>query len=370
MNSQIYLDDPDLGEIEKQFLCKTIDSGYVSTFGPFVSEFEKQFSELINIDNVASIQSGTAGLYMALYELGIKPGDEIIIPVLTFVACANVVKYLGAVPVFVDIDSKTWTISIPEIKKHITQKTKAIMPVHLYGNPCDMNKINKLARDKKLFVIEDATESLLSMYNNQYAGTLGDFGVFSFNGNKLITTGGGGIVVCKDEKKISHIKFLINQARDEQKGYYHPEVGFNLRMTNLVASLGLAQLQRINTFQKQKKCFREIYADAFNEIDEISLQESLPGSEPTWWLNAISINRKGFNVDHFQDELKLSGIPTRRLFMPIVEFPPYYEKGNEKYKVAYEKYNNSIILPGSTLNTKESINYAVSIIKKLLGKRL
>jgi len=369
INKPIYLDSPNLGNIEKKFLCEAIDSGYVSTFGPYTTRFEKEILKLLQTKNVVSIQNGTAALFMALYELGIGQGDEVILPVITFVACANVIKYLGAKPIFVDIDFKSWNISLKKIQQYITPKTKAIMPVHLYGNPCDMNNLLKIAKENHLFIIEDATESLLSKYNNQYTGTFGDFGVFSFNGNKLITTGGGGMLVGKQKKRVNHIRFLINQAKDEKNASYHSEVGFNLRLTNIVAALGLAQLKRINDFKSKKKIFREIYEDTFRKIDEISLQESYSESDPVWWLNGISIDKKDTSIHMIQDELKVMGIPTRRLFSPIIEFPCYSVDDKDTFYVAYEKFHNSIILPGSTLNDEKSIRYVAQQIVYLLTRK-
>jgi len=206
---------------------------------------------------------------MALYEVGIGPGDEVIVPVLTFVATVNPIKYVGATPVFVDVDIHTWNIDPAKIEENITKKTKAIIPVHLYGNPCNMDEITKIAYKHNLYVIEDATESLGAKHKGVHTGTLGDLGCFSFNGNKVITTGGGGMVIGNNEKHLAHIKFLVNQARDESKGYYYPEIGFNYRMTNLEAAVGLAQFKRLNDFLVKKRTFNMIYRDELKSCKEI-----------------------------------------------------------------------------------------------------
>ena len=256
---KIELDSPNLGELEKKYLCECVDSSFVSTIGPFVTKFEEVFAKYLEVPRAVSVQSGTSALHIALIELGITSGDEVILPALTFVASANPIRYVGATPVFVDVDPVTWNVSPEKIEKSITKKTKAIMPVHLYGNPCDMDSIMNIAKKHDLFVIEDATESLGATYTGKYTGTIGDIGCYSFNGNKVITTGGGGMVVAKDAQRAEHIKFLVNQARDVSKGFYHTEVGYNMRMTNLEASLGLAQMERLHTFIEKKKSFNNIY---------------------------------------------------------------------------------------------------------------
>ncbi len=254
----IELDAPNLGEKEKEYLMKCIDSSYVSTYGSFVPEFEEKFAKYLRAKRAVSTQSGTAAIHIALYELGIGSGDEVVVPVLTFVATVNPVMYVGATPVFVDVDPETWNIDPEEIKKVITPRVKAVIPVHLYGNPANMEEIMYISEKYGIPVIEDATESLGAKFRGKFTGTFGKFGCFSFNGSKIITTGGGGMVVTNDEKAADHIKFLINQARDPSKGYYHPEIGFNYRMTNLETSLGLAQFERLDEFLRKKRKFHDI----------------------------------------------------------------------------------------------------------------
>ena len=364
--SKIFLDDPNLGDLEKEYLTKAIDSNFVSVVGPFVPEFEEKFAQYIGAKKAVSTQSGTAALHIALYQLGIGEGDEVIVPALTFIATINPVLFVGAKPVIVDVDPITWNIDPQEIKKAITKKTKAIIPVHLYGSVCNIDEIIEIARENKLFVIEDATESLGAIYKNRQTGTFGDFGCFSFNGNKLITTGGGGMIVSNNKKQAEHIKFLVNQARDASKGYYHPEVGFNYRMTNIEASLGLAQLERIDKFLKKKRKFRKIYQGVFNDLPSIKFQEEFDNSFGSWWLTCIKINKNNIDIDNLKLELKEKGIPTRRVFMPACEMP-YLKKYSKPYPNAYEIYNQGICLPSSTLNDEEDIKEAALIIKEILN---
>jgi perosamine synthetase len=361
---EILLDAPNLGELEKKYLVECIDSTFVSSVGENIDIFENKFAQYLKAKRAVSTQSGTAALHLALYELGIGSGDEVIVPVITFVATVNPIKYVGATPVFVDVDPETWNIDPKEIENHITEKTKAIIPVHLYGNPCDMDKIMEISKKYNIPVIEDATESLGATYKGQFTGTFGELNAFSFNGNKIITTGGGGMIVTNDNKKADHLKFLVNQARDSSKGYYHPEIGFNYRMTNLEASLGIAQFERLPEFLSKKRKFAEIYKEGFKNNDKIIFQKSYIGAESSYWLPSIKIESNK-SIPEIQEELKEKGIPTRRIFMPIVEFPPYKEYKKEEYKNAYEIYEKGLNLPGSTVNDFEQIEYVEEVINNV-----
>jgi perosamine synthetase len=362
MSRKIYLDAPNVGKTEKHYLTKAIDTGFVSTIGPFVSEFEEKIAHYLGAGKAVSVQSGTTALHMALYELGIGPNDEVIVPALTFVATVNPVKYVGATPVFVDVDRATWNIIPEEIEKHITSKTKAIVPVHFYGNPCAMEKIMAIAAKHNLYVIEDATESLGATLHDKYTGTFGTFGVLSFNGNKIITTGGGGMIVGNDPEKLDHIKFLVNQARDESKGYYHPEIGFNYRMTNIEAALGIAQAERLEEFLEKKRALNALYREELKKVKGIRFQEPYSGARSSWWLTCVTFD-KDLDIVGLQKKLKDKDIPTRRIFMPLVEFPPYrqYKAGN--YNNAYAIYEHGLCLPSSTLNAEDNIRFVCTILK-------
>jgi len=365
---QIHLDAPNIGDLEKKQIGECLDSTFVSTHGPFVPEFEANFSRFLDCNSSVAVQSGTAGLHMALHELGIKEGDEVILPVLTFISTANVVKYVGAKPVFVDVDPITWTIDTTLVEEAVTNKTKAIMPVHLFGNPCAMDNLLAIAKKNNLYIIEDATESFGSKVMGRHTGTLGDFGVFSFNGNKMITTGGGGMIVGSDKDGISHIRFLVNQARDEKRGYFHPEIGFNYRMTNLEASLGLAQLERLPEFIEKKKEFHNAYRKSFTGYEEIQLQKAFNKSETIWWLTSLTVDTEKVNmsITDIQTRLKDQGVPSRRIFTPIVEFPAYSEADKGRFKQAYRIYEKGLCLPGSTLNEIDSIEYAADVLIHIL----
>lgn len=370
---EVYLDDPNVGELEKEYLIKAVESNYLSTAGPFVPEFERRFASYLQAGYCVATQSGTAALHIALYELGIKPGDEVIVPALTFVATVNPVFYVGATPVFVDVDSITWNMDPEKIEEAITPRTRAIIPVHLYGNPCNMEEIMRIANKYGLFVIEDATESLGAVYQGRMTGTIGDIGCFSFNGNKIITTGGGGMIVVKSEERAEHIRFLVNQARDKRvEGYFHPEIGFNYRMTNLEAALGLAQLERLPEFLEKKRRFYQIYKEAFQGCKELTMQQEETGGISSAWLSSVRIDldKLGLEMGDLCRALQADGIPWRRLFRPVVDLPPYikYRRGC-KYENARRLFQTGLNLPSSTLNTAETIEAVAGRILDILRKR-
>ena len=367
MSKKIYLDAPNVGELEKKYLNNAIDTGYVSSVGPFVSEFEERFAAYVGAKKAVSTQSGTAALERALYELRIGEGDEVIVPVLTFVATVNPVIYVGAKPVFIDVDYQTWNISPKEIIKSINKKTKAIIPVHLYGNPCNMDEIMDIAKKKGLYVIEDATESLGAFYKGKHTGTFGNMGCFSFNGNKVITTGGGGMVVGDDMAKMKHIKFLANQAKDEVKEDYHSEIGFNDRMTNIEAGLGLAQMDRLGIFIEKKRRFHDIYRDELAGIKSVSFQEGYEDADSSWWLTCL-LFKKHADINGLRNALRSKEVPTRRVFMPLTELPPYKIYKRSECKNAYDIYNKGLCLPSSTLNSEDDIRYVCKKIKEIVAE--
>ena len=356
------IDAPNISNLEKEIVRNALDLGFVSTFGPFVSEFEQGIAEFIDVKNVVSLQSGTAALHMALKECGVGLNDEVIVPVMTFVATANPILYLGAKPVFVDVDLNTWNIDPKEIEKVVTNRTKAILPVHLYGNPCKMDEIMKIAHDNKIYVIEDATESLGATYKGRHMGTFGSFGCLSFNGNKMITTGGGGMIVGVDEKQINHVRTLVNQGRDSANDYYCSEIGYNYRMTNLEASLGIAQMKRLGEFINLKKEFNEIYKKELKNVEEIVFQDEYEGAKSSYWLTCIKLS-EDINVSEIMNQLKEDNIPTRRLFPPLTKFPSYEKYKTTSFNNAFSVYNNGLCLPSSTCNSKEDVRL---VCKKLL----
>lgn len=362
MFKNVELDAPCLGLKEKQYLCRAIDSGFVSFVGPLIPEFEKKIAKFLKVKGAVAVQSGTAAIYVALYELGLRPGDEVIVPSLTFAATVNPVLYVGATPVIVDVDSKTWNIDPLKIKKAITKKTRAIIPVHVYGNPCDMKAIMDIAKKYHLYVVEDATESLGATFNGKATGVMGDFGCFSFNGNKLITTGGGGMIVSNDLRRIEHIRYLINQAKDKDRPTFHSEMGFNFRMTNIQAALGLAQLEKINKFLQKKRSFQEIYQKALGDLLQVSFQENHAKAVQSHWLTCIKL-AKDVNIPKLMITLNKKNIPTRRVFVPINRMP-YLKKYTSPCPEATDIYHRGLCLPSSTLNEGSDIRETALMLRE------
>lgn len=367
MSKPIFLDSPNVGLEEIRSLTAAIDSGFVSSIGPAVTEFEQKFAAYVGTKKAVSTQSGTAALHISLHELGIGPGDEVIVPALTFVASVTPILYVGAKPVFADVDSETWNISSGSIHKMISKKTRAILPVHLYGNPCDMERVMKIARRYKLFVIEDATESLGARVKGKFTGTFGDTGCFSFNGNKVITTGGGGMVVSANRSMVERIHFLVNQARSSRNNaYYHPEMGFNYRMTNLEAALGLAQFKKLKQFILKKKKFHKIYSEELGAHDAITFQKEVKGASSMRWMIAALF--RGVAVGTLQEKLGRQNIPTRRIFMPVTEFPFLKKFRSDSLENSRDIFEKGLCLPSSTLNSERAILRVCKAIKRILLK--
>lgn len=362
--SNILLDAPNVGRLEKEYLCKAVDSGFVSAVGPLVGTFEEEFARSLGARAAVATQSGTAALYMALHEAGVGKGDEVIVPALTFAATIAPVVQLSATPVIVDVDRETWNISPDAVEQYMTRKTKAVIPVHVYGNPCDMRRLQAIARAGRVAVIEDATESLGATYRGKATGTFGDFGCFSFNGNKLITTGGGGMIVGKSMSSLKHIKYLINQAKDvRDNATYHNEVGFNYRMTNIEGALGLAQLKQVDDFLRLKHRYHAAYARRFMSLDTVTMQQEYPSARSSWWLNGIVLSG-GQDKAAVQARLERQGIPTRRLFVPLSECAPYkkYRRGS----VANARYlfERGLCLPSSTCNDPAVIEQVADAVAR------
>lgn len=367
MSKNISLNAPNIGKEEKKYLNRAVDSNFVSAVGPFVPLFEDKFAKFLEVKKTVSVQSGTAALHMALHELGISKGDEVIVPALTFIATVNPILYVGAKPVFADVSIDTWNIDPECIKKNITNKTKAILAVHLYGNPCNMKKIKTIAKKHKLFVIEDATESLGAKYRGKYTGTFGDFACFSFNGNKIMTTGGGGMITGKNIGRLEHIKFLANQGKSGKEEDYFPEIGFNYRMTNIEAAIGIAQMEKLKKFLVEKRKFNSIYRNALKGINGVSFQKEEEKSESSYWFTCVKLDGET-DINKLRTKLSKRYIPTRRIFRPVTDFPFYRQYRRDALKNSYEIYKRGLCLPSGTLNSYKDIEYASDILCEELAK--
>ena len=252
---------PDLTGNEKKYVTECLDTGWISSRGRFVSEFEARFAEKIEVEHATSVCNGTVALHLALLALGVGPGDEVIVPTLTYIASVNAISYTGAKPVFVDSLKSTWQMDPADIERQITPNTRVIMVVHLYGHSCDMDAIRKIADKHRIFIVEDCAEAFGTLYRGKYVGTFGDISTFSFFGNKTITTGEGGMVVSNDKTLIERARHFKGQGLAAHREYWHDVVGYNYRMTNIEAALGLAQLERADYFIDKKRKLAEFYIE-------------------------------------------------------------------------------------------------------------
>ncbi|GKU26928.1 LegC family aminotransferase [Clostridium folliculivorans] len=358
---------PEIRGNEWNYVKECIDTSWVSSVGSYVDLFEKKFNEYVDSKRAVVTMNGTAAIQLALIALGIGEGDEVIVPSMTFISPVNAIKYVGANPVFVDVNRDTYVLDVEKVEELITDKTKAILPVHIYGHPVDMDSLMKIAEKHNLYVIEDATEALGSKYKDKMVGTLGHVGCFSFNGNKLITTGAGGMLVTNDEALGERAKFLSNQTKVtlENKAFYHPEVGYNFRMPNLLAAFGVAQLEQIDEYIKVKRDNASYYNELLTAVKGITVPVEKEWAENCFWLySALIEDDYKLTRDELIKVLSENGIESRPFFMPIHDMPPYKECKHGDLTVTNELYARGINLPSSVGLTKEQIEMVCSVIKK------
>lgn len=368
MNKFIPVSSPSITQKEIDYVIDAVKSGWVSSLGSYITEFEEKFAKYIGTKYALTTNNGTTALHLALVSLGIKEDDEVIVPDLTFIAPANAVTYTGAKPVFADINPETWCIDPVDIEKKITKKTKAIIPVHLYGHPADMDAINEIANKYGLYVIEDAAEAHGAVYKGKKVGSLGNCGIFSFYGNKIITTGEGGMLTTNDESLYERAKFLRDHAMSKERRYWHTEVGFNYRMTNIQAALGLAQLKRIDELIEKKRQIFNWYKEFLCDINSITLNPEKEWAKNVFWMVCIVLgNEVSMSRDELMHILKIKGIDTRPFFYPISEMPMYKNKSIYNNPITKRISERGINLPSGVNLTKEEITYIVKTIKLVLN---
>jgi perosamine synthetase len=355
---------PCLGEIERDYLLRALDSTWISG-GEFVDKFEADFARIIGTKYAVSASSGTSALHLALLAAGIGSGDEVIVPAFTFVAPANMAIETGARPVYVDIDPRTWCIDVNEVKKSITTKTKAIIPVHVYGNVCDMAALLKVSKDNGIYLIEDVAEAAFSKYRGKYAGSFGDLGCFSFQATKTITMGEGGAVVTNDAKLNERVRIMRSHGMRENKRYWHDMVGYNYRLTNLQAALGCAQLENLDKIVKAKVRIYNRYFRNLSNLPGIDFQHISRGVEPVIWAVAVKIDPHHFKGgrDYLIAELLRRNIETRPGFYPFSVMPLYKAK---PMPIAELIGRNVISLPSYLSISDEDIDYICSQLRSLM----
>jgi perosamine synthetase len=339
---------PSLGERELRYVSECVLSGWVSSAGEFVTRFEELFATFSGTRHAVAVNNGTAALHLALLALEIGPGDEVIVPSFTFVATANAVTFTGATPVFVDSTLDTWTIDPVLVEQAVTKRTKAILPVHVYGQPADMDALLELARARGLAVVEDAAEAHGASYRGRPVGSLGDIGAFSFYGNKIVTTGEGGMLVTDNDAAAERLRVLRNHGMTEPGRYWHDYVGFNYRLTNLQAAVGVAQMERIDELLTAKAAIRAAYAEGLRDVPGIALQQEAPETTSVCWLMSVLVDEEEFGVDRDRLVAELGpDADTRPLFTPLHQQPIYARPGRPPLPVAERLGATGLSLPSA-----------------------
>lgn len=357
--------EPHLGKEELNNVTRAVRDGWISSKGEFIGKFENEFAKYCGMKYGIATSNGTVALHLALVALGIKKGDEVIVPTLTFVATANAVTYCGAKPVFADSHPDYWGIDPQETEKKITKKTKAIIPVHLYGHPCDMDPIMKIAKRHGLYLIEDCAEAHGAEYKGRKIGSFGDINCFSFFGNKIITTGEGGMCVTNNKKLAQKLRILRDHGMNPQKRYWHDVLGFNYRMTNLQAAIGLAQVKKIDVLIEGKRKLSRWYKEKLGDLEKrnlISLHPEMPWAKCVYWMYSILIEDGfGINRNRLMSKLEKVGIETRPLFHPMHNLPFY--KKRVHFSIAEQLSRKGISLPSSVRLTRSDVNFISEEIK-------
>ena len=364
---------PVIGEREIAYVTDAVRSGWVSSIGAYIGRFEQAFAQYLGVSHAISVSNGTVGLYLALHSLGIGPGDEVLVPDLTFVATVHAVLQVGATPVFVDVEPDTWCIDPLAAEQAITPRTRAIIPVHLYGHPADMTAILSLARKHELFVVEDAAEAHGAEVDQRRVGSLGNVGVFSFYGNKIITTGEGGMITTDDAELAQRMRFLKDHGMSPDQRYYHTELSFNFRLTNLQAALGLAQLEQIDTFISRKREIYQWYADVLRQIPCLQLPVERPGVRNVFWLfSAVLGEACGVSRTDFGMALQSQGIDWRPFFVPMHQLPHlsgFRTAGRDGYfcPVSERLGSRGLSLPSGCALDEPTVRGIANTVRRILG---
>ena len=384
--SIIPLCEPELQGNEWKYLKECLDTGWVSSLGAFVEQLESEVASYVGAENAIAVASGTAGLHVALRVVGVEPGDEVIVSDLSFVSAPNAVNYCGAKPIFMDASEKTWQMDTDKLKSFLEEechvdsngcwnrttgkRIRAIVPVHILGLSCDMQRITELAKKHRVIVVEDAAEALGVRVDDQHVGTFGAIGVFSFNGNKILTTGGGGMLVTNDASYAKRARYLTTQAKDDPLEYLHNEIGYNYRLSNLHAALGVAQMERIQHFIKRKLNIALNYEREFESLDGVTLMPRPDGVVPTFWLYTVLL-RDDVSIPErkkFIAALRDNGIGARPLWHPLNQLNPYQTCQAYRIEASKDLYRRAVSLPSSVGLDPTAQTRCIETFKKLLSE--
>lgn len=364
--NRIPVAQPKLNGNERKYVLDCIDTNWISSNGKYINEFEAKFAEFCGTKHAIATNNGTTALHLALVALRLQPGDEVIIPTVTYIATANAVRYCGGTPVLVDVCQETMNIDPQEIEKKITPNTKGIIPVHLYGHPADMEAINKIANKHKLWVVEDAAEAHGAEVNGKKVGSLATCATFSFFGNKIVTTGEGGMITTDDDELAEILRLHRGQGMDPNRRYWFPVIGFNYRMTNIQAAIGLGQMEGVENALTERRNIASMYNKALGELqDQIILPVEHDWAKHVYWMYNIFLrDGDGERRDIIMQKLDEMGIETRPVFYPMHLMPPYYEE--QTYCVADEWACRGINLPTYQELTITEISRVSNSLKSIL----
>ena len=371
-SKRIYLSSPTMHGKEQEFVKEAFDTNWVAHLGPNVNEFEKETAQYVGIAHASALSAGTAAIHLALRLLEVGEGDVIFTPSLTFSATCNPIVYENAVPVFIDSERDTWNLSPEALEKAFEKypSPKAVIAVHLYGTPAKLDEIMAICEKHGTVLIEDAAESLSSTYKGKHTGTFGKMGIYSFNGNKIITTSGGGMLVSEEEELIRKSRFLATQARDPARHYQHSQIGYNYRMSNVVAGIGRGQLLSLEEHKRRKKEIYAQYKEAFSDIPEISMNPLNADGDANCWLSCMLIAEGcGVTPDMVMDALESENIESRPIWKPMHLQPVFAEYDfitvQEEGSVAEDIFARGLCLPSDIKNTQEDMEQIIRIIKGL-----
>ena len=373
MEKRIFLASPHMSEegYEKEYIKEAFDTNWIAPLGENVNKFEEELSQYVGAKCGAALSAGTAAIHMALKALDVKEGDIVFCSSLTFSATANPIIYQNATPVFIDCDRETWNMDPEALKKAFEKypNPKAVVIVHLYGTPAKMDEIMAICNEHNVPLVEDAAESLGATYKGKQTGTFGKFGIFSFNGNKIITTSGGGMLVSDDEERIQKVRFWATQSRDKARYYQHSEIGYNYRMSNIVAGIGRGQLKVLNDRLAKKKEIYETYKEAFKDIPEIEMKAVPVDTKPNYWLSTMLLKEESKVTPlNIMEALEKENIESRPIWKPM-HMQPVFEKYDfikvEEKAVSEDIFARGVCLPSDTKMTKEEQQEVIRIIKEL-----
>lgn len=358
--------EPTLGGNEARYVADCLSTNWISSAGKYINLFEQEFSRKASCEHGIACVSGTAALHLIMAALGVGPGDEVILPTFTMIATAYAVSYTGARPVFVDSERRTWNMDIGQIEAKITERTKAIIVVHTYGHPVDMDPVLEIARRHNLYVVEDAAEAHGAEYKGRLVGNLGDAAAFSFYANKIITTGEGGMVTTNNAELAETVRTLRDHAFSKERHFWHKYIGYSFRMTNLQAAVGLAQTEQMDGFVAQRRRNAARYNSLLQDVPGLTLPVEEPWARNVYWMWSLLVeNEFGLTRDELRRCLAEQGIETRTFFIPMHLQPIYYaDYRDERYPVAEELCQRGLYLPSASSLTEQEIAFVVRAVKE------